>query len=239
MGHRHLRKADLARNACQDLLMLRIPIGMHQHDGDAAKPAIEGRLHLLASRLFLQRMHHLAIAREPLIDLDHLTMQQLGQDDLPIEQTGSILVSNAGRIGKTAREHQEHRLARALEQGIGRHGRSHLDRCDGLGRHWLIALHAQQPANPFDGRVGILLGVVGQQLGRQQCAVRASTHHVSEGASAVDPEFPARAGCSRGVVHGQPVSDAASRSGRQYRPSGTGSRCYSRMLRGVGHAHPA
>jgi hypothetical protein len=46
-------------------------------------------------------------------------------------------------------------------------------------------------ADAGDRRVAVLLGVVAEQLVRDQPAVGAFAHHVGEGAATVDPELPA------------------------------------------------
>ncbi len=48
----------------------------------------------------------------------------------------------------------------------------------------------EQVADARHGRVAILLGVVGQQLVRDERAVGIARHDVGEGAAAVDPELP-------------------------------------------------
>ena len=53
---------------------------------------------------------------------------------------------------------------------------------------------AEQAADAGNGRVAVLLGVVGEQLQRRQRAVRAAADDVGEGAAAIDPELPARVG---------------------------------------------
>src|SRR5690606_7442451 len=49
----------------------------------------------------------------------------------------------------------------------------------------------QNAAHALRGRVGVALGVVGQQLGGAQGAVRGAGDDVGEGAAPVDPEAPA------------------------------------------------
>ena len=61
-------------------------------------------------------------------------------------------------------------------------------------------LQAQQVADALHGGVGIGLGVLRQQLVRDQPAVRPAPHHVGEGAAAVDPEIPGLAVCHAAAV---------------------------------------
>ena len=129
---------------------------------------------------------------EPLIDLDHLRIKQLGQNDVPIEQPRPILIGDAQCIAKAARHNQNCRLALALEQRIGRNGRPHFDGLNQIDRHRRVCGNAQQAPNAGDRRVVVLFRVIGQQLVRHQRAVGLTRDDIGERAAAVDPELPRR-----------------------------------------------
>jgi hypothetical protein len=71
---------------------------------------------------------------EPLVSLDHPVVQHLGQDDPPVEDPRPVLVGDAQGVGETFGDDQDGRLALALEQRVGGHGRAQPDRADPLGR---------------------------------------------------------------------------------------------------------
>src|SRR5690606_25210776 len=106
-------------------------------------------------------------------------------------------------------------LALALEQRVGGHRGAHLDHFDAFYRYGLVLGHAQQLAYALHRRVGILFGIFGQQLGRDQFAVGPAGHHVGEGAPSVYPELPAPG--ARPAVRGAHSDDAA-RAAWSYRP---------------------
>jgi hypothetical protein len=65
------------------------------------------------------------------------------------------------------------------------------------GGNQRIGGQSQQLADTVDRRIGIALGIFGQQLVRQQSAVRPPGDDVGERAAAIDPEFPAGGRCDR------------------------------------------
>ena len=116
----------------------------------------------------------------------------LGQDDPALEQARPILVGDAQRVAKAACRHEQRRLALALEERVGRDGRSHLHRLDLRRRDRRRRRDAEQAADAGDRGVAVLLGVLGKKLQGRERAVGTLGDDIGEGAAAVDPELPAR-----------------------------------------------
>ena len=127
----------------------------------------------------------------PLLRFDNSAVQQLGQLDIAVKNTRTVLVGNAQRIPKAARGHQQRGLALALQQRVGGHRCAHLDAGHLLWIHGLTRLQAQQVPDAGDRRVAVLLRVLAQQFVRDQTAIGALAHHIGECAAPVDPELPA------------------------------------------------
>ena len=210
-----LGETHLARDALGGLLVRRIAVGVHEHDGGTAQTRVVGGPQALAQVFFVQCGDHLAMRAHALFGLDHAFVQQLGQDDVPVEKARTVLVGDAQGIAETAGCDQQRGLALALQQGVGGHRGAHLHALDQIGGDRLPGLQTEQVADAGHGCVTVLLGILGQQLVGDQGAVGALAHDVGEGAATVDPELPA--GCG-GIAHG------VSLTGR--RPSGRpGHRC--------------
>ncbi len=187
---RHLREADRARDAGHRRFMRRVAIAMHEHDGQRAQAGVERRLQAGAGGCFIERLHDVAMRADAFIDLDHLRVQQLGQHDVAIEQAGPVLVGDAQRVAVAARDGQHGRLALALEQRIGGHGRAHLDGLDAGCRQRRTCRDAQQVTDAGNRCVAVLFGVLGQELVRDELPIRAAPHDIGECAATVDPELP-------------------------------------------------
>ena len=188
----HLREADLARQLRRRRLVLREPVAVHEHDRHAAQAGVERALQVGAQRRVVERLQHVAVRAHALVGLDHLRVQQLGQADVAVEQTRAILVGDAQRVAEAARGHEQRLLALAFQQRVRGDRRAHLDALDERRRDRLAGLQSEQVADAGDRGVAILLGVLRQQLVRDEAAVRALGDDVGEGAAAVDPELPAR-----------------------------------------------
>ena len=191
MRHRDLGIADVAGDFGQAGFVRGIAIGVHQHNRHGPQPAIEGRLQREPRIRLVEWPHHAAIGRHAFIDLDHLPIKHLGQDDVTVKEAGPSLVADPWRIGKAACHHQQQRLALALEQRVGGHGCAHLDRFDLVGRYRIAHRHAKQAPDTGNRGIGIVLRVVGQELGADQRAIGTTTDHIGESAATIDPELPA------------------------------------------------
>ena len=185
-----LGEAQLLRQGRRLRLMRGIAVTMHEHNGHAAQAAAIGGLQLRAQGWQLQGLQHLALSPHPLLRLDDFAVQQLRQDNVPVEQARSVLVGNAQGVAKPLGGDQQRGLALALEQGVGGHGGAHFDAGHLVGRDRLAGLQAQQVPNASNRGVAVLLGVLAQQLVREQLAIRALAHDVGERATSVNPESP-------------------------------------------------
>ena len=214
-----LLETQLARQLRGLQLVLRIAPTVHEDHRHAAQAAGMRRLQLRAQVRLVQGLHHLAVGGHALARLHHLLVQQLGQHDLPIKQARAVLVGNAQGIAKALRGHQQRGLALALEQRVGGHRGAHLHALHQRGRDGGVGRQAQQMPHAGHGRVAVLLGVVAQQLVRDQRAIGAAPDDVGEGAAAVNPELPAGGGGRGGVGLGH--SDAAARAAWSYMPEST------------------
>ena len=141
---------------------------MHQHDGERAIARVERRPEPGPRRRRVERAQHLAVGRHPLVDLDDVAVERLGQDDLAREDVGPRLVADAQRVAEAGGDRQRDRLALALEQGVGGDRRPHLDRADRAA-----ARLGEDRADAGDRRIVIALGIVGEQFADDQPRRRA------------------------------------------------------------------
>jgi hypothetical protein len=75
------------------------------------------------------------------------------------------------------------RRALSFEQGVRRHRRTHLDGFNsGISGH--------DAPNALGGGVGVLAGVLRQQLSSLNTTIRAQRHHVGECSAPINPELP-------------------------------------------------
>ena len=226
-----LAKAHLLRQTRGRLLVGGEAVTVHEHNRHTAQPLIKLGLQLPTQMRFVQNLHHVTMRAHAFIRLHHRLVQEFGQDNLPVKQSGAVLVGNAQGIGKACRGHQQCGLALALQQRVGGHGGAHLYALDHFGRDRGAGRQAQQLPNAGDCRIAVLLGVFGQQLECDQAAIRALADHVSERAATVNPKLPARQGCLGGVGReGRFVhifnfqKEAAARAAWSYMPESTRSR---------------
>jgi hypothetical protein len=157
----------------------------------AAQAGVERGPQALAQVAFVQRLNDFTVGADTLVRLDHARVQQLGQHDVAVEDARALLVADAQRVAKALGRDQQRRLALALEQRVGRDRRAHLHALDLRRRDRLIGPQPQQVADAGHRRVAVLLGVLAQQLVRDQRPVGPLADHVGEGAATVDPELPA------------------------------------------------
>ncbi len=190
MADRHLRKADLARERGDGLLVIGIPIGVHEHDRDRLDAVGERGIELEAHRAEIGRAFHRAVGAHALVDLDHALEQHFGLDDVLGENLRTILVADAQRVTETFRGDQQRAVALALQQRIGGDRGAHLHGADAALRDRLAFGEAEQVADALHGGIAIGFGVFREQLVRGERAVRPPPDHVGERAAAVDPEIP-------------------------------------------------
>ena len=147
MAHRNLGKAQLPGEFGERLLVDMVAIAVQQDDGDRAHALGQARLEVTAGRGEIERLHDRAVGAHPLLHLDHIGIEELGEHDLAGEDVRSVLIADAQRVAQALRDREDDRLALSLEQGIGRDGGAHLDRLDLLGRQLLSRLEPKQIAH--------------------------------------------------------------------------------------------
>ena len=156
----------------------------------ALMPSAMARFELGAHRREVELALDRAVGAHALVDLDDALEQHLRLDDVLGKNLRPRLVADAQSVSKTLGGEKKRAVALALEQRVGRDRGAHLHRADAAGRDWLALCKAEQIADALHGGVAIGLGVLGEQFVRGERAVRAASHHVGEGAAAVDPEIP-------------------------------------------------
>ncbi len=166
-----------------------VEVGVHQGHGHGFEAVGLGPRQALGHRLAVQGRDHAALGVEPFDGLDHAAMQGRGLDDIEGEQVRPGLVADVQDVAEALGRDEQGSGALAFEQGVGSHGRAHLDRGHALGGEGRAGLRAQQAAHGLDGGVGIKAGGRGE-FERMQGAACRPTDHIGEGAAAIDPELP-------------------------------------------------
>ena len=64
----------------------------------ASTPSSCARCSSPASAVGVERAQHRPVGADPLVDLDHPLVEQLGQDDVAVEDPRSVLVADPQRI---------------------------------------------------------------------------------------------------------------------------------------------
>nr|CAD6595180.1 hypothetical protein RFYW14_00003 [Pseudorhizobium flavum] len=204
MADRDLGESDLACDLGGQLLVLRVPVGVHEDDRDGAESGIELRLQVPADDGFIGGCLDLAIGPHALVDFHHGAVEQFRLDDFLGEDVGPRLIANRQRIAEAARRHEQCSLALAFEESIGRNRGAHLDRTDRAGRDRLALLQLQEFPDPLDGSIPVGLRILREELVRDQRTIRPAPDDVGERAAAIDPEIPLAAG------HDEPLVDCFS-----------------------------
>ena len=187
---RDLAEADPPRQCGRQPLVFRVPIAMQEADGHRPDTRFKGRCQRRAGAFGIEGGDDLALGRDPFLHLRHPLVEQLRQHDLAGEQPGPVLIADPQCIAETAGDQQQGPVALALEECVGRDGGAHLHHRDPLDRDCLPNRYAQQLADALQGGVGVMPGVVRQQLVRHQPAIRAPGDEIGEGAPPIDPELP-------------------------------------------------
>src|SRR5581483_2736450 len=91
--------------------------------------------------------------------LDDELIEQLGQDDMSVEQARPILVRNAECVAKSPRSDENGGFAFALEQRIRGDRRPHLYAFHFFGADWLAWRETHQVTDARDGGIFVLLRV--------------------------------------------------------------------------------
>ena len=113
---------------------------------------------------------------------------------MAVKQAWPVLIRNAQRITKAARGDQQRGFALALQQRVGGHGGAHLHALNQRGRDRLARFEPQQMPDAGHRSVAVLLGVLGQELVRDErkrpVKVGPFGNDVGECAAPVNPELP-------------------------------------------------
>jgi hypothetical protein len=190
VADRHLREVHVARELGDAPLMLRIAVSVHEYDRHRLNAVGHGALELGAHRGKVQLALDRAVGADTLVDLEHLLEQHFRLDDVLGENLRPRLVADAQRVAETLGGEKKRAVALALQQRIGRDRGAHLHRADPASGDWLASCKAEEIADALDGGVAVGLGVLGEELVGLKRAVRPPSHHVGEGAAAIDPEVP-------------------------------------------------
>lgn len=191
MGAADLGEARLTGRLGDGPFVGGVAVAVHQDDGGAAQTLGVGGTQLCAYGVEFERAYGAASGVEAFGDLDHALVDGFGQDDVPVEETGPVLVGDPQRVPEAFGDQQDRRFAPPLQQRVGGDGGPHPDGGDPVGRHRLAGVQAEEQPDSGDGRVVVAVGVVGEELAGDQTAVGAAAHHIGEGAAPVDPELPA------------------------------------------------
>ena len=130
MRHRNLCKADSSGERRQRFLVRGVAIAVDQHDSHGSNAR---RMRFTEQRfrgVDIEPTHQIAMCADPLIDFDHALVEQCRQVDAPCKELRAILIGDAQRIGKTARDHQRRPLAAPFQQRVRCDRRSHFHRAD-------------------------------------------------------------------------------------------------------------
>ncbi len=191
VGRAHLREPRLARDRGDPLLVLRVPVPVHADDGGRAEAVIERGSEGSCQTGHVKRGNDLACCAYPLFRLNDPVIEQLGQDDMPVEDARPGLVGDAERVPEALGDDQDGRLAGALEQGVGGYRGAHPHGLNLAGGERLARHHAEQVPDAGDRGVPVGIRVAGQQLVRRQRAVRLTRDDVGKRPAPVNPELPA------------------------------------------------
>ena len=190
MACRNLGEAERAAHLRQRLLVLGVLPGVHQHHGD--------RVDAVGARLFERRLDrteieqpfHAAVGADALVHLDDALIELFRQHDLLGEDIGTGLIGDAQRVAEAPGDEQQHAVALAFQQRIGRHGGAHPNLAEAPGRDRHAGAKAEQRADSVDGGIGIGFRILRKQLQRVEATVGRAPDDIGEGAAAVDPEVP-------------------------------------------------
>ena len=189
--HGDLREPGLLRQLRYATFMVGVAVAVHEHDRHRAEALGIRRLQIALRALGVEWQHDLAARADALFDLDYLRVEHFRQDDVAIEEPRAVLVGDAQRVAKTARDEEHGALAFALEERVGRYRGAHLHRFDALAGDRRARRDAEKRADAGERRVAIALGVLREQLVRDDRAIGLARHYVGECAAAIDPELPA------------------------------------------------
>ncbi len=181
VADRHLGKAGGGSEGGDVAFVRGVAPAVHQDDRRRAVAGSKGSGEVGGDRGLVEGDEYRAVGVDPLGNRDRVRVERLGQADVEVEQPRPRLVTDPQRVGETAGDDEDDRLAGPRQQRVGRDRRPHADAGDGLA--------AGDPRDPLGGGVGIVRRV-GQQLGRHDAPVAGDADDVGEGPAAIDGEAP-------------------------------------------------
>ena len=155
-------------------------------DGAAGEARGERFLQFGTGERLVQRDQNLTLGSNPLPRFDHAGGQLMRLYNVPREDIGPRLIPDLQQVAEALGQHHRGRRALALQQRIGGHRCAHLH-----GRDIPATILGEDRANSLNRCVVVTAGVLGQQLARQQAAVRRTCNYIGKRAAAIDPEMPA------------------------------------------------
>ena len=94
--------------------MLRVPVPVHEHDGDRTDSVLVRLAQDGLGPRQVEGSQDLAVRRHPAVHLRHPLVEHLGQGDSKIEQMRPGLVADAKRVAEAPVHHQQGPIALAL-----------------------------------------------------------------------------------------------------------------------------
>ncbi len=120
VAHRDPAKAGLAAAPRQALLLGGGQGSVHQHDGHGVDALRAGGAQ--ARGVYAGGSQHLPLGADAPLHLDHRGAGRAGPAGAQVEEAQPALIPQPGQITQPRGGEQQHRSARALQQGVGRHG---------------------------------------------------------------------------------------------------------------------
>ena len=209
MRYGNLRIADGTGQLRDLLLVLPVAVAVHEHDRGRAIALAVCRFEVAPGPFDLKRNPHLAPRTDALLHLDDLRIQKFGQHDVPVENSRPVLIGDAQRVAKAARDEEHGAFALALQERVGGDRGTHFHDLDALAGYGRAGGDCEQLAYSGDRGIAVAAGIFGKELVGDDAPVRAKGDDIGKSAAAVDPELPfARAGCrSRSHSTGSTAND--------------------------------
>src|SRR5882672_7966866 len=135
-------------------------VAVHEHDSGRAIALAVCRFEVASGPLDLERDEYIALRSDALLHLDDFRIQKLGQDDVPVENAGPVLVGDAQRVAKAARDEEHGALAFALQKRVGGDRGAHLHHLDALPGYGRARGDPEQFAYSGDRGVAVPAGIL-------------------------------------------------------------------------------
>ncbi len=180
-------KADLPGDLSEPHLRRRVRVGVECDDRHRVESVFPQCAEGLPRHLLVEGLRLLAVRPDPAGELDDPLVERARLADLELEELGPLLGSDLEEVSETSIGHQQGARTAPLQQRVGGHRGSQLDRAGRRKPAWRErAGSLEDLPDPLHGR-----GVGGEDLGGVEAPVGRDADAVGEGAAAVDPELPA------------------------------------------------